>query len=110
MTSADPSLLGIEHLLPNDHFADGNIGASRFTLEVELHRFLQIGQSLLAVASKAGDVHLEALRDNKLLLPIKDVRNHFHTADARSRPVYGQALSHLARTEARGRSSTSSCE
>lgn len=28
MTSEEPSRLGIDHLLPNDHFAHGSVGVS----------------------------------------------------------------------------------
>src|SRR6185369_492904 len=85
MISEEPRRLGIDHLLPNTDFADRSEGVTRFAIEVKLYCLFQIGDSLLTRGSKTGDIHVETLSDNELILAINAVGDRLHELNATMR-------------------------
>jgi len=52
MTSAEPSRLGIHHLLPYNDFTDWSLRVAGFALKIEFHRLFQIAKASSRVAPK----------------------------------------------------------
>src|SRR5438477_12163251 len=58
---------------------NGSEGWRGFAFEVKFNGVLQVGDGLFACGTKAGNVHLEALRSEEFVLPINTVGRWLHT-------------------------------
>src|SRR5208283_1003145 len=85
MTSLEPRRLGMNEFLPHAGFTHGRKGAGSPAFKIKFNRLLQIGHGFLPRGSKTGHVHVEALGDEKFVLPVDDVVHLFHGMNVSAR-------------------------
>jgi hypothetical protein len=68
MTSVEPSRLGIHQLLADANVRDSDEQWRGFALKVKLNGLLEVCDGFLARGAETGHIHIEALRDVKLIL------------------------------------------
>ena len=81
MISYDASRLGMNELLPNLRFAHEQEVFRRGVLEIKLHRLPKRGKRFVPRSAEGRDIDIEALRNEKLLLPIQTVGDGFHAGN-----------------------------
>jgi hypothetical protein len=77
-TSVELRRLGMNEFLPHAGIAHGRKDAGGLAFKIKFDRLLQICHGFLPRGSEAGHVHVQALGDKKLILPVNDVVHLFH--------------------------------
>ena len=81
--------LGIHHLLTDADVRDSCEWRRCFALEVEFDGLFEIDDRFLASGAEAGHVHVQALRDVKLVLAIEAISDLFHSTNTTMRNQRG---------------------
>src|SRR6187402_2167646 len=78
MISKEPSRLGMNELRTDFRFGDESEVLRRCVFEVQFHCFSQRADCFRACLPKAGDIHIQALRNVEFILAINAVSDGLH--------------------------------
>ena len=81
MISPEARRLGMNERFPDDSVAHWREIPRRCALEIKLHRLAQIGDRFVARRAEAGDINIQALRDEIVLFAVNAVGDRFHNAN-----------------------------